>query len=105
MSRLTYSRPTGEWGLKNYEIKDMPKELYGALYKLKKYEDLGDLTELEDKLNRFDDLYIIKCQEVRDLQELLHEMEELLVEYRQKEADRANKPIDLIPIRREVQHE
>lgn len=40
--RLTFYNPDGTWGLKSgYDIKKVPRELYPALYKLKKYEDTG----------------------------------------------------------------
>lgn len=42
MGRLTYKNPDGTWGLNNgYDIKKVPSELYGALCKLKYYEDTG----------------------------------------------------------------
>lgn len=37
-NKLTWSNPNGTWGLKNYDIKKVPGELQGALYKLHDYE-------------------------------------------------------------------
>lgn len=41
MGRLTFKNDNGTWGLKNYDIKKVPSELYGAICKLKDYEDSG----------------------------------------------------------------
>ena len=38
---LTYTNPDGEWGLKGYDIKQVPAELYGAICKLRDYENTG----------------------------------------------------------------
>lgn len=40
-SRITYHYPDGTWGVKGIAWSDIPRELYGALYKLKDYEDCG----------------------------------------------------------------
>ncbi len=40
-SRLTYHYPDGTWGVKGIAWIDIPRELYGALCKLKDYEDCG----------------------------------------------------------------
>ncbi len=40
-NKLTWSKPDGTWGLKNYDIKKVPGELQGALYKLHDYEKTG----------------------------------------------------------------
>ncbi len=46
--RLTWDKP-GEWGIKNYDIKKAPKEIYGALCKLRDYERTGlSPDELKD---------------------------------------------------------
>ena len=39
MSRLTWKKENGEWGLKGYDIKKVPRELYGYMCKLKDYEE------------------------------------------------------------------
>ena len=42
MQRLTYKNPNGTWGLSNgYDMKKIPGELYGALWKLREYEETG----------------------------------------------------------------
>lgn len=40
-SRLTWKTENGTWGLKHYDIKEVPRELYGAICKLKDYEESG----------------------------------------------------------------
>lgn len=37
-NKLTWSKSDGTWGLKNYDIQNVPKELYGAICKLHNYE-------------------------------------------------------------------
>lgn len=37
-NKLTWSNPDGTWGLKNYDIQNVPRELYGAMCKLHDYE-------------------------------------------------------------------
>ena len=39
MQRLTFEDESGNWGLLNYDIKKVPRELYGAMCKLKDYEE------------------------------------------------------------------
>lgn len=41
MSRQTYREPSGRWGVKGISWAEIPDRLYGALYKLKDYEDTG----------------------------------------------------------------
>lgn len=42
MNRLTFKNDNGTWGLTNgYDITKVPSELYGALWKLKEYENTG----------------------------------------------------------------
>lgn len=42
MQRLTYKNPDGTWGMNNgYDMSKVPNELYGALWKLKDYEETG----------------------------------------------------------------
>ncbi len=67
MSRLTYSE-NGEWGLKGYDIKQMPSTIYAALYKLKDYENICDSPQRMEDLDR---MYLEKCEEVNRLQEEL----------------------------------
>ena len=39
MSRVTFREPSGRWGVKGVDWGEIPDGLYGALYKLKDYED------------------------------------------------------------------
>lgn len=39
--RITFKNHDGSWGLKNFDIKKVPSELYGAMCKLKDYEESG----------------------------------------------------------------
>ena len=39
MSRVTFREPNGRWGVKGINWAEIPDGLYGALYKLKDYED------------------------------------------------------------------
>ena len=41
MSRVTFREPSGRWGVKGISWAEIPDRLYGALYKLKDYEDTG----------------------------------------------------------------
>ncbi len=58
MGRLTYHNPDGNWGLSNMDIKKVAKELYGAVCKLKDYEDTGytpdEIDELADLCMRLE---------------------------------------------------
>lgn len=61
MNRLTEKRDSGSWGLKGVDWKQITpgaeitdevwRKLYGALYKLKDYEDTGLMPDEIDKLN------------------------------------------------------
>lgn len=61
MNRLTEKRDSGSWGLKGVDWKQIApgekitdevwRKLYGALYKLKNYEDTGLMPDEIDKLN------------------------------------------------------
>lgn len=61
MNRLTEKRDSGSWGLKGVDWKQIApgakitdevwRKLYGALYKLKDYEDTGLMPDEIDKLN------------------------------------------------------
>lgn len=65
MARLTYKNPNGIWGLNNgYDMHKVPKELYGALWKLKDYEETGLTPE---QVEEMDELYKQKCEEVNRL--------------------------------------
>lgn len=65
MGRLTYSNPDGTWGLANGDITKVPKEYYGAICKLKDYENSGlDPQQLEE----LDELYRAKCEELAAVQ-------------------------------------
>lgn len=74
MGRLTYKNQDGTWGLNNaYDIKKVPKELYGALCKLKDYEETG----LEpDKAAEFDSMYLEKCKEINELKKQVATIQE-----------------------------
>lgn len=48
MNRITYQKPDGTWGINGINIKDVPRTLYGAMCKLKDYENTGlDPQEIE----------------------------------------------------------
>lgn len=65
MARLTFKNPNGTWGLNNgYDMKKVPSDLYGALWKLKEYEETGLSPE---KIEEMDRLYLEKCEEVNRL--------------------------------------
>ena len=51
MGRLTFKNDNGTWGLKNYDIKKVPSELYGAICKLKDYEESGFLPNQLEELD------------------------------------------------------
>lgn len=71
-SRLTFHSPDGSWGLNNgYDMKKVPSELYGALWKLKDYEDTGLQP---DQIEQMNDLYLDKCEEVNELEKQLEEL-------------------------------
>lgn len=40
MSRITWSKPDGSWGIEGVELSQVPPKVYGALCKLKRIEDL-----------------------------------------------------------------
>lgn len=40
-NKLTFSSVTGDWGLKGYDIKQVPGPLMGAMCKLRDYEKTG----------------------------------------------------------------
>lgn len=73
-SRLTQKNEQGNWCLKGLNwndlrdgktiTKEMRDLLYGALWKLMKYEDTGYTPE---QIREFDALYLEKCHEVNEL--------------------------------------
>nr|DAT70760.1 MAG TPA: hypothetical protein [Caudoviricetes sp.] len=61
---ITESKPNGEWRVPGVELSKLDMRLYGALYKLHRYEMLGyEPEQIED----FDHLYREKCNEVTRL--------------------------------------
>ncbi len=52
MERLTWKKENGEWGLHGYDIKKVPTELYGALCKLKDYEEIGTVRECSEAVKK-----------------------------------------------------
>lgn len=50
MSRLTWKKPNGEWGLANGSLQDIPREYYGCMCKLKDYEETGLNPEQVERL-------------------------------------------------------
>lgn len=79
MGRLTWKNPDGTWGLKNMDIKDVSGELYGAMCKLKDYEETGLMPE---QIVEMDELYSEKCKEVAKLQK---QMKSLSAKMEEKE--------------------
>lgn len=70
--RLTFKQVDGTWGMSNgYDIKKVPKELYGALYKLMKYEESNfqpeEIELLKNMYNcavqRFEECDWVPCSE------------------------------------------
>lgn len=80
MGRLTWKNPDGTWGLKNIDIKEVPKELYGAICKLKDYEETGLMPE---QIVEMDELYAEKCKEVARMKKELEECKTELDRYKQ----------------------
>lgn len=64
MNRITFSKENGDWGIEGIDLTELSPKLYGAVMKLKKYEDTRlDPYEVEDKLsveptNECDDVWI-----------------------------------------------
>ena len=78
MSRLTFKNPDGTFGLNNgYDMHKIPTELYGAIWKLKDYEETElspeEVMEYKElgvapvQLLKIDKLYKEKCEEVNRL--------------------------------------
>lgn len=74
-NRLTYKNEDGTWGIKGYDIKKVPKELYGALCKLKDYEETGLMPS---QIFEIDEMYTDKCRELAAVKE---ELEALKKQY------------------------
>lgn len=68
---ITESKPNGEWRVPGVELSKLDMRLYGALYKLHRYEMLGyEPEQIED----FDYLYREKCNEVTRLKQELENL-------------------------------
>lgn len=89
MKRLTYKNQDGTWGMNNgYDMHKVPSELYGALWKLKDYEETElspeEILEYKElgitleKLKEIDKLYTEKCTEVNCLETELREYKKVL---------------------------
>lgn len=56
MGRLTFKNKNGTWGLNNFDIKDVPRGLYGAICKLKDYAETGmspqEVENLKEKCEK-----------------------------------------------------
>ncbi len=50
MNRITHKKPDGRWGFKNISWDEIDQRLYGALWKLKDYEDTGLSPEEVERL-------------------------------------------------------
>lgn len=61
--RMTWKKEDGTWGLEgmDFEWSKLSPSLYGALCKLKDYEEICDSPS---KLREIDNLYLDKCEEV-----------------------------------------
>lgn len=80
MGRLTQKDDQGNWSLKGVPWKDLyvgsvitkeiNEKLYGALCKLMEYEESGLTPE---ELERLDELYREKCEEIARIKEELYE--------------------------------
>lgn len=77
MGRLTWKNPDGTWGLKNMDIKDVQRELYGVVCKLKDYEETGLMPE---QIVEMDELYTEKCKEVAKLQKQMKSLSAMMEE-------------------------
>lgn len=45
MNRITFTKPNGDWGIDGIDLAQLPPKLYGAIMKLKRYEDSGLLPD------------------------------------------------------------
>lgn len=74
MGRLTFKNQDGTWGIKGYDIKKVPTELYGAICKLMDYEE----TQLSpNQIKEMDNMYQDKCREVERYKKLSLSVEEM----------------------------
>lgn len=64
---ITYCNSDGTWGLRESDIKTVPGELYGAIFKLMQYERTGLSPE---QIVEMDELYQEKCREVAEMRKL-----------------------------------
>lgn len=66
MSKLITVKEDGIWHVNgaDFDMKKLSSYLYGALYKLKHYEEICDSP---DKLREIDKMYREKCEEVNRL--------------------------------------
>ena len=55
MSRQTYREQSGRWGVKGVHWDELPDGVYGALYKLRRYEDLCEDPQLIESMMGEDD--------------------------------------------------
>lgn len=67
-SRMTWKKEDGTWGLEGMDLEwsKLSPSLYGALSKLKDYEEICDSPS---KLREIDNLYLDKCEEVAMLEQ------------------------------------
>lgn len=79
--RLTWKNPDGTWGLKNGDIKNIPRELYGALCKLKDYEETGlmpdEMAELKETAKLIDEIYLKQCREINNLRRQIEDYKKI----------------------------
>lgn len=50
MNRITHNKPDGRWGFKDISWNEIDQRVYGALWKLKDYEDTGLNPEEVERL-------------------------------------------------------
>lgn len=82
MARLTYKNPDGTFGLNNgYDMQKVPTELYGAIWKLKDYEETGldpeRVAEVSDFFNSQTAKILAELQEYKSLGLTLEELKEI----------------------------
>lgn len=82
MARLTYKNPDGTFGLNNgYDMHNVPTELYGAIWKLKDYEETGldpeRVEEVNDFFNSKTAKILAELQEYKSLGLTLEELKEI----------------------------
>lgn len=65
--RLTFENKDGTWGIKGYDIKKVPNELYGAICKLRDYERIIINPQ---KLLEVDESYAEICKELAEYKKL-----------------------------------